>query len=495
MIRFDAYRRALVCGFIATLGLAAAPARGDGFDGQRFQPAVGAAGGLEVERPLVPQHLGFGFGFFLHYEYDAVVDRDRPAGVTRHVLQHGLTMDFMGSIGLGNIFELAVALPVDAMWTGTDTTFDGQTLHAGPGVGDLRLVPKLAWQFGRTNLNYGIGFMLPIGFPSGDDTAMRGAGGFTIDPTLLAAIGGWRWNFTLNFGFRWRPNGMRVDFTGGKELHFGLAGTFGLVRPRPVGLDLVVEFVGGYQPSALGPGTIAVPMETDAALVIKIGRSWSIYLGGAAGLDNGLGVPDVRAISGVRYAHRVPGDDRFKDSDHDGIRNLEDRCPDQAEDFDGFEDDDGCPEADNDHDGVLDDDDECPDQAGPRSNDGCPEHGHVVLRRGHIVIFGKVHFDTGSAHIQRRSYALLDQIADVMKEHREVGHVVVEGHTDNVGPPALNLKLSRERAESVRQALIERGVSPARLRVAGFGETRPVAPNRTRAGRAKNRRVEFVATK
>jgi OOP family OmpA-OmpF porin len=62
-----------------------------------------------------------------------------------------------------------------------------------------------------------------------------------------------------------------------------------------------------------------------------------------------------------------------------------------------------------------------------------------------------------------------------------------------VGPPALNLRLSRERAESVRNSLVERGVQPMRLRTQGFGETHPVAPNRTRAGRAKNRRVEFVA--
>jgi outer membrane protein OmpA-like peptidoglycan-associated protein len=470
-------------------------ARGDGFDGQRFQPAVGAAGGLAVERPIVPQHLGFGFGLFLHYQYDAVVDRDRPAGMTRHLLQHGLALDFMGSIGFGNIFELAVALPVDAVWTGAADNFNGAALAAGPGVGDLRLVPKMAWQFGRTSLNYGIGFMIPVGFPTGDENALRGAGGFTIDPTLLAAIGGWRWNFTLNLGFRWRPNGKTIDFTGGKELHWGLAGTFGLVHKRKIGLDLIVEIVAGYQPSALGTGTIAVPLETDGALVIKIGREWSIYFGGGGGLDNGLATPDFRIISGVRYAHHVPGDDRFKDSDHDGIRNLEDRCPDEPEDEDGFEDDDGCPEPDNDHDGVLDDEDECPDQPGPRGNEGCPERGSVILRHGHIYIVGKVHFDTGSAHIQKRSYALLDNVAVLMREHPEIGRVVVEGHTDNVGPPELNLRLSRERADSVRNALIERGVRRDRLRTQGFGESRPVAPNRTRAGRAKNRRVEFVASK
>jgi outer membrane protein OmpA-like peptidoglycan-associated protein len=485
--------------FLAVLFVAvsaAGVARADGFDGQRFQPAAGAAGGLDVERAMVPRHLGFGFGFFLHYGYDAVVDRDRPANVTRHVLHHGLTIDFMGSLGLGDIFEIAFVLPVDVLWQGDPTNFGGQTIATGAGIGDIRLVPKLAWQFGGVDLNYGIGVMTPISFPSGSELALRGAGGVTLDPTLLASLGGWRWNFTLNFGFAWRSgHGQAGSIAGDDELHFGLAGTFALVLGK-VGLDLIAEFDGGYQPHALQSGTIAVPMEALGALVIKPGRSWSIYFGGGGGLDNGLGTPDARVLAGVRYQHRVPnGNDRFKDSDHDGIKNGWDDCPNTPEDEDGFQDDDGCPEADNDHDGVDDDHDECPDVAGPASNEGCPERGRVVWRRGRIVIFGKVHFETGSARIQKRSHALLDQIAVMVKEHPEVGHIRVEGYTDNVGPPDVNLRLSRERADSVRAALIERGVAAHRLRTQGFGETHPVAPNRTRAGRAKNRRVEFVASK
>ena len=489
--------RALPLAVAVLVLLAAGAARADGFDGQRFVPAAGAAGGLVVERPLVPQHLGFGFGLFLNYGYAPVLDRDRATGANIFVLQHAVTADVLASIGLGNIFELAVGVPVDLAWIGVTDVFAGQRLSTNTGIGDIRLVPKMAWYFGRPRLNYGIGFMTPLYFPSGDENALRGAGGFTIDPVLLASIGGHRWDFAVNFGFRARLASKDPDFTGGKELHWGLAGTFGLIvqRPKRTGLDLVVEWVGGYQPSALQGGTIAVPMEVDASLVVKPTREWSIYLGGAGGLDNGLGVPDGRVILGVRYAHRVPGSDRFDDSDHDGIINGKDRCPDQAEDYDGFEDDDGCPEADNDHDGVLDDDDECPDQAGPRDNDGCPTHGTVVWRHGKLVIFGKVHFDTGSARIQKRSDALLEQIAIMVKEHPEVGRVRIEGYTDNVGPPDMNLRLSRERAESVRERLVKLGVRSGRLETQGFGETHPTAPNRTRAGRAKNRRVEFVAIK
>src|SRR6478736_5029865 len=179
-------------------------ARADGFDGQRFVPAAGAAGGLVVERPLVPQHLGFGFGLFLNYGYAPVVDRDRPGGATTFVLQHAFTADLLASIGLGNIFEFAVGVPVDVAWMGVTDTFAGQRLSPGAGIGDIRLVPKMAWYFGRPRLNYGIGFMTPLYVPSGDENALRGAGAVTLDPVLLASIGGHRWDLALNLGFRAR---------------------------------------------------------------------------------------------------------------------------------------------------------------------------------------------------------------------------------------------------------------------------------------------------
>src|SRR6476469_338129 len=92
-------RRGGICAWVVLLALACAHvAHADGFDGQRFVPAAGAAGGLIVERPIVPQHLGFGFGLFLNYGYAPVVDRDRPTGANVYVLQHAVTIDALASI-------------------------------------------------------------------------------------------------------------------------------------------------------------------------------------------------------------------------------------------------------------------------------------------------------------------------------------------------------------------------------------------------------------
>src|SRR4051812_31069147 len=100
-------RRALV---IVTLGLSvafAASARADGFDGQRFVPAAGAAGGFMVERPIVPKHLGFGAGLFLNYGLDPVVERELATGrEISQPLRHAFAVDLLGSIAFFDHLEL-----------------------------------------------------------------------------------------------------------------------------------------------------------------------------------------------------------------------------------------------------------------------------------------------------------------------------------------------------------------------------------------------------
>lgn len=115
----------------------------------------------------------------------------------------------------------------------------------------------------------------------------------------------------------------------------------------------------------------------------------------------------------------------------------------------------------------------------------------VVLEKTKIVILDKVYFEFNKAVIKPESFALLDDVAGVINAHGDLGRVQVEGHTDDKGKDAYNLKLSQDRADSVRAYLIGKGVPPERLVAAGFGETKPIAPNDTEDGRGQNRRVEF----
>ena len=102
-----------------------------------------------------------------------------------------------------------------------------------------------------------------------------------------------------------------------------------------------------------------------------------------------------------------------------------------------------------------------------------------------------VHFATNAADILPESQPVLDGAASLLKAHPE-WKIAVEGHTDSTGDAASNRGLSQKRAQSVMAALVQRGVPAASLSAAGFGPDRPVADNRTEAGRAKNRRVELV---
>jgi len=188
------------------------------------------------------------------------------------------------------------------------------------------------------------------------------------------------------------------------------------------------------------------------------------------------------------------------DNDGDGIPDHLDQCPDQPEDFDGFQDDDGCPDPDNDGDGVLDHLDRCPDTPAGVAVDefGCPEPEaeaapEIRALDSGLVLEG-VTFKSGSAQVLPSSLAVLQKVADSLKQHPEV-RVEVQGHTDAAGSAEFNRDLSARRAIAVRDFLIQLGVSPSRVTAVGLGEDYPVTTNATAEGRAKNRRVELHRTR
>jgi len=108
-----------------------------------------------------------------------------------------------------------------------------------------------------------------------------------------------------------------------------------------------------------------------------------------------------------------------------------------------------------------------------------------------IEIKDSVYFETNKAVIKPESFALLDEIVEILKEHPELTKLRVEGHTDSRGDNGKNKKLSQERAASVVVYLTEKGIAAARLEAVGFGEEKPLVKEKTDDDRAKNRRVDF----
>ena len=101
-----------------------------------------------------------------------------------------------------------------------------------------------------------------------------------------------------------------------------------------------------------------------------------------------------------------------------------------------------------------------------------------------------IQFETGKAVIKPVSYAILNEVAKILKEY-DYYNVSIDGDTDNVGKADLNLKLSQDRAKAALDYLVKQGVDASRMTSSGYGLSKPIADNKTAAGRAQNRRVEF----
>lgn len=187
----------------------------------------------------------------------------------------------------------------------------------------------------------------------------------------------------------------------------------------------------------------------------------------------------------------------IQDRDGDGVADSEDQCPDVHQGNKPDPAKRGCPLPDRDKDSVIDAEDACPDQPGtpdpdPKKN-GCP--GSVNISGGQLKIIQPVFFATGKDVILKKSFPILASVAKTLKAATDIKKVEIGGHTDDRGKPELNRDLSERRAQSVLRYLVEKGgIEAGRLSAKGYGPDKPIADNKSRKGREKNRRVEFVIT-
>lgn len=178
------------------------------------------------------------------------------------------------------------------------------------------------------------------------------------------------------------------------------------------------------------------------------------------------------------------------DTDGDGITDAEDKCP-TVKGLNQFI---GCPDTDGD--GVEDSKDKCPAIAGLINNNGCPKVEEIKIDKKAQEVFTRamsgIQFESGKDVIKKTSYGILDNVVSVLKAN-PTWKTNIDGHTDNAGNHDANVVLSQKRAEAVKKYLLDKGVTNE-LTPQGFGPDKPIADNKTAAGKAKNRRVEFKVT-
>jgi outer membrane protein OmpA-like peptidoglycan-associated protein len=541
--------------FVVSLGFATlAPrfARAQGFNADIHRPVTSTSGYFSQDKAEVLGRGQLNVGLTLDFAHNPLVLRDPASGdivTDGGVVANRLVSHLGVSVGFFDFLELRARLPFVLFQDGHLDLIRPADKLKSVALSDMTFAIK-AGLIGRPNQEgFHLALQASVGFPTGSKDDFSGDGAVSLRPRLVLGIERPRLSVAINGGYNLRPKAdlSATGITVGNELAGGAGLGYAAV---PDSLWLLAEVYVSRATSG-DAGTRDTPTELVAGARYALPGPWMIQGGLGFGLTSGVGAPGARGLLMLAYATDVQrkveilpppppvavvepppavnpdkdGDgvvDRLDkcpaeaedkddyedgdgcpepDNDKDGIADATDKCPDDAEDKDGFEDEDGCPDPDNDKDGIADATDKCPGEAeifnGVDDDDGCPDKGVelAVSTDERIVIRQQVNFDTGKATIKKNSFLLLKTVAKILSLHTDFTKVRVEGHTDKRGNDQKNLKLSQDRADSVRKHLVEvGGIDPARLQSIGFGPAQPIATNATNAGRARNRRVEFVVT-
>ncbi len=515
-------------------------------DVQHFQPHGDRTGWFVTQSAATLELWQPAFGLWLSYARDPLMFT-YGGEVEEHVVSDLLTADLQAAIGFG-FADLAIDVPIHLSVAGDGRAEWGSAFSA-TAVGDMRLIPKV--RFLDPADGFGLGLALPVSFPTGSEANYVGMRTVSVSPTVAATGHFGRARVGGNLGVRIAGKEEIGDVSQGTAFLFRVAGGYSVIEQIDVGAEIYgdvggnaranpVEWLAGatFRPVGgldlrLAGGTAFGPGIGSPKARIVFGVGWSKPTAKDTDGD-GINDPVDRCVDSPEDADGFEDKDGCPDldNDNDGIFDAQDGCPNDPEDMDGFEDGDGCPDTDNDGDGVLDVDDECPDTPedepdgwedgngcpdpdndndnfldaddacpdeaevlnGVDDEDGCPDEAVVELdvERKEIHIMEKVYFDYDKATIKRESHAILDAVVDLLGKFEYVTLIEIQGHTDAQGEDADNQVLSQERADSVRQYMIDHGVAPERLVAKGYGETRLIDGADTDEAHAANRRVQFI---
>ncbi len=542
-------------------------------DLNQYRPAELATDGFATSTADGQGHKRFGIMIVVDYNDDALVFEQTGNGTTASVVHRQFTGHIMWNLGLWDHLVIYMDIPyhfiidagtnaADGLPGGADGNF-GYLLPNGGHFGDVYFGARGNILGTRDDIfQLALQGTLTINTGSLSDNQQRYAGQLDKKPYL----GGWfELLMTFNAGDIVRipiQVGYKLGNTKGREvapnLFVGNEFTFGggvLIMLAQDKFMLSAEVFGRTAANSQADFWTReqTPVEVLGGFKYLHPKGFVVGVSGSAGVTAGYGAPDWRGVGMIGYTMPgvepildADGDtilddvdecptepedfDGFQDedgcpdpdNDGDGVLDVNDGCPNDAEDIDGFEDEDGCPDPDNDGDGILDVDDHCPNEPGTLENNGCPDPDRdgdgvpdrvdncpdepgtvenqgcqnpqlVIIGQGQLEILEKVFFRSGSHKLQKRSFALLDNVAEVLNAHPEIELIRVEGHTDSTGSLKFNMRLSKKRAETVVRYLVGRGkVSRDRLVAEGFGPTRPLVEGaRTKEELAQNRRVEF----
>ncbi len=401
-------------------------------------------------------------------------------------------LDSVGTVYVGGSYSfgglrLDGALPVHAL--GADQTGSFTT------TGDAR-VGVMVPAFGESGLRPALGVQTNLWLPTGDETHHLGSIGPRASLSALAEKEAGPFTLVASLGAEVGYPETERNVVAEIGPMLALGANYRITDAASAGLELT---------SQSDMGLTTWPVEATASARYRLPTGAWAAVGGSAGLTEGVGAASWRAFVTVGWTYTRPAPpapppaiDPNLDTDGDGIPDVTDQCDDMAETFDGFDDEDGCPEFDGDADGVPFERDVCPrdpirPEQDPRYSDGCPKVAEFAGDR--IVITQAIFFAEGRAELMPSAAPVLEAVLGVIEQHPEIPYFLVEGHTNSNGSDAYNLRLSDARAFAVMTWLGDHGVPSTRLLSKGFGESRPLVEDGSPDAEAVNRRVEFRVVK
>lgn len=321
---------------VLLLAVTPAAQAADEFDAQRFRPSLDSQTTMQVEDPQVTA-TGFGGGVWFNYAQDPLVYRSLD-GTNEDIQLVGPLFTADAQLWYTyKPFRLGVDIPVHAY--GTDVG------SSGASVGDIRIDGKYML-FDRVKSGYGLGFDARLSLPTGDSSSWLGDGVPTVQATIAGAIGK-RAMADANIGFRSGPTRTLSSLTWGNRMTWGLGASLPLTPDLSAFTELDGEIVLVANPDTVDAPSTRLPGEWRVGARYQILDRLQASLAGGAGYSEGLGSPAFRIVAGITSAppakpKTVP---MAGDMDRDGIPDAVDLCPDQAEDKNGKNDGDGCPDA------------------------------------------------------------------------------------------------------------------------------------------------------
>jgi OOP family OmpA-OmpF porin len=321
------------------------------------------------------------FGLIIDYGRELLRVDQSPNDQSGQLINHSFQGTLQFNYGLLNRFVVGIDAPIDLMTGDSITALQSQNQWANTQLnlqtlGFLGLHAK--WRITRVERGIGLAIGAQIGVPVTDASKSAGAdGSFWYWPQAIiekrfGSTG--QLKIALNGGYRGHSaSGTVLDLRGGNKYVDGSLVTFngGLAYRVFEQLDVIAETYGTYLIADGATSDVKLSAEAVGGLKLFVERNSYLMVGAGPRYTNGFEAANLRAFIGFVFEPSIG------DRDGDGYKDDVDKCPDEPEDFDGFQDEDGCPDPDNDNDGILDVDDRCPnepeDRDGDQDWDGCPE--------------------------------------------------------------------------------------------------------------------------